>query len=162
MHFSSSPLALLLTALAVVLLVGLALVVVPRWMAGSGARGVPAPWVVGLVALVAGILFFAIQLFFPAVPVVPPLLPILLYAGLYAGMVLLIWHWATGSKWTVQHQLAPASGALLTYMLYGFRLATRGSLADLIFHGVVCMIIACLLVWMFFRSAQAANVSLVS
>lgn len=160
MHFSASPLTLLLTALAVVVLVGLALVAVPRWVDVSGTRGVPALWVVGLVALVAGVLFFAIQLFFLAVPAVPPLLPILLYGVLYAGMVLLVWRWATTAGWTYQHQLALASGLLLTYMLYGFRLSARGSLADLIFHSVVCGVIIWLLVWMFSRYAHASSVEL--
>jgi hypothetical protein len=103
---------------------------------------------VGLVTLVAGILFFA-------VPAVPPLLPILLYAG----MGLLIWRWAAAAGWSDQHQLALASGALLTYMLYGFRLAARGSPADLIFHSVVCAVIAWLLVWLFSRHAHALSVS---
>jgi hypothetical protein len=158
-HFSASPLALLLTALAVVILVGLALLLLPRWIAVSGDKGVPTPWVMGLVVFVAGVLFFTIQVFFPAVPAIAPLLPILLYGALYAGMVLLIWRWATGSKWTVQHQLALASGALLTYMLYGFRLSARGGLVDLIFHGVICVVIICLLVWMFSRYAQGSSVS---
>lgn len=109
-------------------------------------------------ALVAGVLFFAFQVFFPAVPAIPPLVPILLYAGLYAGMGWLIWGWATTAGWTYQHQLALAAGALLTYMLYGFHLSARGSLADLIFHGVVCVVIACLLAWMFARHSQASSV----
>lgn len=158
-HFSASPLALLGVVLVVVLVV-LALFLLPRRFAVSGDRNVPAPWMTGLVTFVAGVLFFTIQAFFPAVPAIPPLLPILLYGGLYAGMVILIWCWASGSKWMVQHQLALASGALLTYMLYGFRLSARGGLVDLIFHGVVCVVIICLLVWMFFRSVQVSSVSL--
>jgi hypothetical protein len=159
LHFSASPLALLLAALAVMVLVVLALVVAPRWVAVSDAKDVPAPFMVGLVALVAGVLFFAIRLFFPAVPAVPPLLPILLYAGLYAGMGLLVWRWATAAGWTDQHQLALVSGLLLTYMLYGFRLSARGSLADLIFHAVVCGVFIWLLAWMVSRHAQVSSVS---
>ncbi len=157
-HFSASPLALLLAALLAGVFVVLALFLLPRDFAVSGDRGIPVPWMVGLVAFVAGVLFFALQLVFPAVPAIPPLLPILLYPGLYAGMGWLIWRWATTSGWTDQHALALASGALLTYMLYGFRLSARGSLADLIFHGAVCMVIVCLLVWMFFRFSRASSV----
>ncbi len=159
-HFSAPPLVLLLVALVAVVLVVLALFLLPRGFAISGDRGVPAPWMVGLVALVAGVLFFAFQVVFPSVPAIPPWLAILLYAGLYARMGWLIWRWATTAKWSDRHALALAAGALLTYALYGFRLAARGSLADLIFHGVVCVVIASLLVWMFSRHAHASSVSL--
>jgi hypothetical protein len=159
-HFSAPALALVGAALMAVVLVVLALFLLPRSFAVAAGRGIPAPWVVGLMAWVAGILFFALQVFFPAMPAIAPLLPILLYVGLYAGMGRLIWRWATTVGWSDQHVLALAAGALLTYALYGFRLAARGSLADLIFHGAVCVVIAWLLAWMFSRHAQASSVSL--
>jgi hypothetical protein len=158
LHFSASPLALLLTALMAVVLVVLALFLLPRRFAGSEDRDVPPPWIMGLVTLVAGVLFFAFQVFFPTIPTIPPLLPILLYAGLYAGMGLLIWRWATASAWSDQHLLALVSGALLTYMLYGFRLSARGSLADLIFHSVVCGVIVGMFIWMLSRHAHVSSV----
>jgi hypothetical protein len=159
-HFSAAPLALLGAALMVVVLVVLALFLLPRSVgvsAGSRARSVPAPWMVGLAAFVAGVLFFALQVAFPTMPAIPPLLPILLYAGLYARMGLLIWRWATVAGWNDQHSLALAAGALLTYMLYGFRLAARGSLADVVMHSALCGIIALLLVWVASRQTWASS-----
>ncbi len=150
-HFSASPVALLGTALAGGVLVWLALFIVPRKKAVPGGKGVPAPWSVGLIAFLAGALFFGIQLFFPTVPAIAPLLPILMYAVLYAVVAILIEHWSTEPGWTAHHQIALASGALFTYMIYGFLLESRGSLADIIFHGVVCVVISCLLVWLFSR-----------
>ena len=158
-HFSASPIALIGTVLVGVALVLLALLVVPRQLAVSSSKGVPAPWQVGLLALLAGALFFSIQRFFPPVPAILPLLPILLNGVLYAVVVILIGHWATKPEWTVQHQIALASGALLTYMLYGFRLSARGTLADLIFHSVICLVISCLLAWLFFRYAHSSRSS---
>jgi hypothetical protein len=156
-HFSASSIALLLTTLGVVVLVWLALAVVPRMKAVPRGKSVPAPFLVGMIAFLAGVLFFGIQLFFPMVPTIPPLLPMLLYGILYAVVVMLIWHWSATSGWTPQYQLALAAGALLTYMLYGFRLSARGSLADLIFHGAVCVVIAWMLAWMFSRFSHASS-----
>ena len=160
-HFSASPVALIGTALAGVVLVLLALFVVPRQLAVPGGKGVPAPWLVGLIAFLAGALFFGIQLFFPTVPAIPPLLPILLYGVLYAVVVILIGLWSTQQRWNAHHQIALASGALLNYMLYGFQLESRGSLADIVFHGIVCMVISCLVAWLFFRYSHSSRVSLV-
>jgi hypothetical protein len=85
------------------------------------------------------------------VPAIPPPLPILLYAG----MGLLIWRWAAAAGWSDQFTLALTSGALLTYMLCGFRLSARGRFADVIVHRVVCVVIAWLLVRLFSRHAHA-------
>ena len=158
-RFSAQPLALLLTALSVVVLVWLALFVVSRMKAVPGDKSVPAPALVGMIAALSGVLFFGIELFFPTVPTIPPLLPLLLYTGLYAVVIILIWRWSATPGWTPSHQLALASGALLTYMLYGFRFAARGSLADLVFHCVVCAVILCLLAWTFSRYAHVSSVS---
>lgn len=160
-HFSASPVALIGTALAVVMLVLLALFVVPRQVAVQAGKGVPAPWLVGLIAFLAGALFFGIQLFFPIVPAIPPLLPFLLNGALYVAMVLLIRRWSRQREWSAGHLLALASGALVTYMIYGFWLESRGGLADIIFHGVVCVVISCLLAWMFSRYSHSSRVSLV-
>jgi hypothetical protein len=161
-HFSTSPVALISTALVGVVLVLLALFVVPRQLVTPDGRGVPTPWLVGLIAFLAGALFFGIQHFFPTVPSIAPLLPILLYGVLYAVMVILIGRWSTEPRWTAHHQIALASGALFTYMIYGFSLESRGRLADIIFHGVVCVVISCLLVWLFSRYAHSSRVSLES
>lgn len=157
--FSASLVALLLSALSVVALVGLALLVAPRVKVAPRGKDVPAPFLVGVIALLAGLLFFGIQVFFPTVPAIPPLLPILLHVILYAVVVILIWRWSASPGWTPPHQLALASGALLTYMLDGFRLAARGSLTDLLFHGAVCVVMSFLLVWMFSRCSRTSSLA---
>jgi len=158
-HFSAPPPTLLITALTAVIFVVVSLLLVSRGKTASISQGLPAMWIAGLTALLAGALFFGIRylpLFFP---IIPAILPILLYGVVYFGTALLIRRWATTSGWTVQHQLALASGALLTYMLYGFRLvvAKGGGLADLLFHGSVCMVFAGLLARMFIVSRKYRN-----
>jgi len=157
-RFSAPPITLLLTALGAVMLVCLALFAAPRLVAPR-SKSVPAPFWVGAIVLLAGVLFFGAQQFFPRVPTIPALLPILLYGLLYGGVIILIWRWSATPGWSSQHQLALAAGALLTYMLYGFRLSARGSLVDLIFHSVVCAATTGLLIWTFSRNSHAPSVS---
>ncbi|MFL5655507.1 MAG: hypothetical protein ACJ8CB_15185 [Ktedonobacteraceae bacterium] len=145
-HFSPSPIELISTALLVAALVSLALFVVPRLDAGPGGRKAPAPWQVGLMAFLAAMLFSGMFLFFPGIPGVPALLPILLYVALFVAVMLLIRHWSTQHMWNARHRLALASGALIETMIFGFLLVSRGSLADLIFHAVLCVVILLLLV----------------
>ena len=53
----------------------------------------------------------------PRFSTIPPLPPTLLYAGLYTGLGVLIWRWATASGWSDLHTPALTTGVLLTYML---------------------------------------------
>jgi hypothetical protein len=146
-HFSASPIELTGTALLVVLLISLALFVVPRLDIAPGGKTTPAPWLVGLMAFLAAMFFSGLFLFFPSIPVVPALLPILLYGALYTTVLLLIRYWSTQSQWNARHRLALASGALIETMIFGFLLVSRGSLSDLIFHAVLCVVILLLLSW---------------
>jgi len=146
-HFSASPITLICTVLLVVALVTLALFVVPRLVAAPGGRKAPAPWLVLLVALLAAILFSGMFLFLPNISGVPSLLSILLYVALYVAMILLIGHWSTQREWNVRHRLALTTGALIETMLFGFVLVSRGSLADLTFHAILCVIILFGLSW---------------
>ncbi len=146
-HFSASPVELICTALLVVLLISLALFVVPRLAAAPGSGKAPVPWLVGLMAFLAAMLFSGMFLFFPSVPVIPALLPILMYVALYVTVLILIQHWSTQRLWSARHRLALASGTLIETMLFGFLLVSRGSLADLIFHAVLCVVLLLLLAW---------------
>ncbi len=146
-HFSASPLLLISSVLLVVALVSLALWVVPHLKAASGHKTAPKPWLVGLMALLAAVLFSGMFLFFPSVPFVPALLPILVYAVLYAAMMLLIRHWSTQREWNARHRLALTTGALIETMLFGFLLVGRGSLADIILHAVLCVVLLLGLSW---------------
>src|SRR5215469_8915058 len=75
-HFSASPIELIYTALLVVALVSLALFVVPRLAAAPGSGKAPVPWLVGLMAFLAALLFSGLFLFLPTLPGIPPLFSI--------------------------------------------------------------------------------------
>lgn len=151
-HFSASPIEIISTALVVVVLISLALFRVQGLAAVTrGGGAVPAPWLVGLIAFLAGALFFGVFLFFPNVSVIPALLPILLYGALYVAGMILLRRWSTQSVWSVRHLLALVSGALLNTMIIGFLLVSKGSLADLLFHAVLCLVIMLLLIWIAHR-----------
>lgn len=86
-RFSAAPVMLLVTALSAAVLVWLALFVVPRMKTVPRGQHVPAPVLVGVITGLSGVLFFGIQVVFPLVPAIPPLLPLLLRGGLYAVVV---------------------------------------------------------------------------
>src|SRR5262249_23032039 len=111
------------------------------------------PWLVGLIAFLASLLFSGMFLFFPMITSVPAVLPILLYVAGYGGMALLIWRWSTRRTWSTHHLLALASGALIETMLFGFLLVSEGSLADLILHIGLCVVLLLMLAWIARRSA---------
>jgi hypothetical protein len=73
--------------------------------------GVPAPWVVGLGALVAaGLLEVAPRSWVGVAPVVV----------VEIGLALLAARWAVRAEWTPRHTLAPAAAGLLTYAWHSF------------------------------------------
>lgn len=140
-HFSAEPLTLICTVLLVVVLVSLALFVVPRLAAQPGSRKAPVPWLLWLLSLLAAALFSGMFLFLPTLPGVPSLLSILLYVALYVAMILLIGHWSTQREWNARHRLALTAGALIETMIFGFLLVSRGGLADIILHSVLCVVL---------------------
>lgn len=157
-HFSASPVELIYTALLVVALVSLALFVVPRLAAAPGSGKAPVPWLVGLMAFLAAILFSGLFLFLPTLPGIPSLFSILLYVALYVAMVILVWRWSTQHLWSSRHLLALASGALIETMLFGFLLVSRGSPADLMLHVALCVVLL-LGLWWIARSLRASETS---
>ena len=92
-HFSASQIELICTTLLVIALVSLALFVVPRLVAGSRGGKAPVSWLVGLMALLAAMLFSGLFLFLPTLHGIPSLFSILLYVALYAAVVTLIRRW---------------------------------------------------------------------
>jgi hypothetical protein len=157
-HFSASPIELICTALLVVALVSLVLFVVPRLVAAPGGRKAPVPWPAGLMAFVAAMLFSGLFLFLPTLPGVPSLLSILLYVALYVAVVTLVRRWSTQRLWSTRHLLALASGALIETMLFGFLLVSRGRLADLMLHLVLCVVLL-LGLWWIARRLRATQIS---
>ena len=147
-HFAASSIEIICTALVLVVLVSLALFGVRRLAAvpRDGGEG-PAPWLVGLLAFLAGALFLGMFLFFPSISVVPALFPILLYGALYGVGAILIRRWSTQKMWGDRHLLALVVGALLNTMIIGFLLVSKGHLADFLFHTILCVGIMLLLAW---------------
>src|SRR6266566_3488085 len=157
-HFSASPIELICTALLVVALVLLALFVVPRLAAAPSGGKAPVSWLVGLMALLAAMLFSGLFLFLPTLPGVPSLLSILLYVALYVAVLTLVRRWSTQRLWSSRHLLALTSGALLETMLFGFLLVSRGSFADLMLHLILCVLLLLGLSWIA-RGLRATEMS---
>ena len=156
--FSASPIELISTALLVVALILLALFVVPHLAAAPGSGKAQVPWLVGLMAFLAAILFSGLFLFLPTLPGIPPLFSILLYVALYVAVVSLIWRWSIQRLWNSRHLLALASGALIETMLFGFLLVSRGSLVDLLLHIVLCVVLL-LGLWWIARRLRATQIT---
>jgi hypothetical protein len=157
-HFSAALVALICSGLLVVLLISLALFVVPRLTAAPSGRRAPPPWPAGLTAFLAATLFSGMFLLLPHIAAVPLLVSMLLYAAVYAIIIILVWRWSTQRLWSARHHLALATGALIETMLFGFLLVSRGSPADLISHAVLCAVILLLLAWIA-RGLHASKVS---
>jgi hypothetical protein len=105
--------------LAAVLIIVVALVVLafrlPRRTAERPGRA-PAPWVVLVVALVAGGLFELHR----TIHGLPAWLQIVLLAGSEAGMLVLVLAWSARRGWDAGHRVALAGAALLTYAWRSF------------------------------------------
>ncbi len=157
-HYSASPIELIYTALLVVAIVLLALFVVPRLAAEPGSGKAPVPWLVGLMAFLAALLFSGLFLFLPTLPGIPSPLSILLYVALYVAVAILVWRWASQRLWSSRHLVAMASGALIETMVFGFLLVSRGSPADLMLHVVLCAILL-LGLWWVARRLRASEMS---
>jgi len=77
---------------------------------------------------------------------------------LYVAVVTLVRRWSTQCLWSAPHLLALASGALIETMLFGFLLVSRGSLADLILHLALCVVLLLGLSWIA-RRLRATQIS---
>jgi hypothetical protein len=80
----------------------------------TGTGRVPAPWLVALLAAVAGAVFEL------ANHGLPGGWPIPVDLVLYAAVAVLLVAWSRRTGWTVRHAFAPAAGALLVYCVVGF------------------------------------------
>jgi len=149
-HFRTPAMLAAGAALAVVGLVVLALgwpaapeVTKPR----ASVRAAPSPWLVGLVAFLAGTAWFNL-LFLPHVLRTGALVlvPLLLGLVVAAGLAALLRRWsAAGRAWTDLHKLALVLGALLPSMLFGFFFVTVGNRVDQVGQGVASVVALLLL-----------------
>ena len=88
------------------------------------ARPVPWPWLVGLIAFVLGLPWFAlIVLQYGLAPSLPVVIPVALGLAWAAGAFFLVRYWSTSQHWRDAHRVALISGALMASMLPGFVLS---------------------------------------
>ncbi|MEU7746149.1 hypothetical protein [Nonomuraea sp. NPDC049158] len=115
-HFLASVPQLVSIVVIVVVLVVLAFRLPRRTSANQAAGEAPAPWLVLVVTLVAGVLFEAPHLLLGD----QVGLGITLLAGVEVGMTALALFWSARCGWDGRHRMALASGALLTYVWHAF------------------------------------------
>ncbi|MFG1963290.1 hypothetical protein [Nonomuraea sp. NPDC049028] len=115
-HFLASVPQLVSIVVIVVALVVLAFRLPRRTSADQAAGKAPAPWLVLVVTLVAGVLFEAPNLLLGD----QVGLGITLLAGVEVGMTALALFWSARRGWDGRHRMALAGGALLTYVWHAF------------------------------------------
>lgn len=152
----SAPLLLMLGAALIVVVLAVAAwcwpVTVPCAV-DSPLKRVPSPWLIGGMAAATAVAWFALF----ALPDVLKegalvCLPMITISGLVAGVATLIRRWrAPDHRWTAQHQLALAGGALLVSMVFGFFFVTASNQFDQISQGVTSIAAISLLAWFAWR-----------
>jgi len=95
---------------------------------------VPWPWLVGLIAFVLGLTWFAlIVLHYGLAPSLPVVIPVALGLAWAAGTFFLVRYWSTSQHWGDAHRVAFIFGALMASMLPGF--VTSGIVLPIDFIG---------------------------
>ncbi|MEV6152315.1 hypothetical protein AB0L53_18410 [Nonomuraea sp. NPDC052129] len=155
-HFLASVPQLVAIVVIVVALVVLAFRL-PRRTNVHRAAEAPAPWLVLVVTLVAGVLFEA-----PNVLLGDQVgLGITLLAGVEVGMTALALFWSARRGWDGRHRMALAGGALLTYVWHAFfsgPVVPATPLINLVSHIVFGLGALVLLAFAVRRVAADANV----
>lgn len=141
--FMASPVLLACAALLVIGLVLLALMMPQRILNISSQRSaedVPSHWVIGLFALVTGIVWLGNHRLISPTFVLPAPVLILFLAALVVVVVLLI------RRWSAQDIRLPlASGGLLAGEFVGLKIVQNGTTTDLIELAVLCAVTVMLL-----------------
>lgn len=138
LHYQPPLLTIVVALIVIAALVASALALPASLRTASkSARRAPQPWLVGVVAFVLALLWFAPLLLhygiFPAFPFALALVLILAWA---AGAWWLIRYWSAGQGWGDGQGLALIFGALLASMLAGFLFGGITLPIDFIWKGV--------------------------
>jgi hypothetical protein len=116
------PLLTIIIALVVIAALAALAFALPSRPAQNVNRTAPPPWVVGLVAFVAGLLWFApLALHSGSFPTFPVAIAVVLILAWAAGTFLLIRYWAASKNWGDAQRMALIFGALIANMLAGYR-----------------------------------------
>lgn len=139
-----------------VVLAALAVVVGLRLPRRAGLPGaVPAPWVVGLIGLAAGVVGELAPLSYGGVAVL---------AALWAALAVLAARWSVRAAWTPRHTLAATAAALVTYAWHAFPespVIPVSTTVDLVGNTVFALG-ALLLIGMAWRRTAAASTIVIS
>lgn len=119
----AAPLPLVLVALTIIIVLGV--IALGPWTTlrarQSVTRRAMRPWLVGLIASVLSILWFALVLVPYVVPAsLPATLPLVMWSVIAIGTALLVRRWSSSAMWGVRHRFALVFGALVGSMLAGF------------------------------------------
>ena len=124
--------AVVLTLLAILALVVLAVGPRPWWLTTRRERPVPARAILAMLSFGAGLLWFAVLfLAYGALPSLAPAIP--LFAGVLVALLALdrITRWSHSGNWHDSERLATVSGTLLASMMAGFVVLYLGSASAL-------------------------------
>lgn len=120
-HYHPSLLTIIVALVVIAALVAVAFAL-PSHPAQSDARTAPRPWLVGLVAFVAGLLWFApLALHAGSFPAFPVAIAVVLVLAWAAGTFFLIRYWSASKNWGDAQRMALIFGALIANMLAGYR-----------------------------------------
>ena len=150
--FMASPVLLVCAALLVVGLILLALMMPGRILNISSQRSaqdVPSRWVIGLFALVTGIVWLGNHKLISPTFVLPAQVLIPLLAALIVLVALLIWRWSAQDI-----RLPLASGGLLAGEFVGLKIVQNGTSTDLLVLAVLCAITVVLLALFTWRTRR--------
>lgn len=165
-HYVISPdfqmplVATLAAIVAVIALVVAALSMQPTSPAPKVADGElrpgPSAWLVGLVSLLATLLWYELLRlpdWMRSGPIV--LLPMILILAVAIGVIALIRYWsAPDRRWTDLHRLALAWGPVLTNMIVGYFWISAGNRTNQLFQGIVsivCFILLAIFTYSLYR-----------
>jgi hypothetical protein len=124
-HYQTPPLTIVIALVVIAALVGLALIS-PTFSRSiqASSRTAPHSWLVGVIAFVLGLLWFApLLLHYGIFPTFPFALALVLILVLAVGTLWLILYWSAAQGWGDRQRLGLIFGALLASMLAGFLLS---------------------------------------
>ncbi|HEY7420101.1 MAG TPA: hypothetical protein VH593_33290 [Ktedonobacteraceae bacterium] len=125
LHYHPSLLTIIIALVVIAALVAVALGSrSPSSPVQSNTRTAPQSWLVGLVAFVSGLLWFApLILHYGLFPTFPVAIAVVLILAWAAGTFFLIRYWSTGQNWGDAQRMTLIFGALMASMLAGFKLS---------------------------------------
>ncbi|GHO42290.1 hypothetical protein [Ktedonospora formicarum] len=130
----ASPQPSLLTILAAFLMVAVIVGISLRFkrISRSQERKIPAPWFVGILAFLLGLIWYIpLFLYYGLAPNLPFLIPLVSGSILAVLVFFVFYYWSASLAWCSRHSLACITGALIASMLEGFITLPTASTLDI-------------------------------